>query len=151
MAAADATRLVHRYFSVLDDVRQHPAKPLGQLSGVAISIQLSAERTLIARQRSAGLRQVGATNIAALKVQSVNLDNSDPSLGKVPVVQVDVCWDVSHADLVDKSGTSVVSPDRPDRGWTRYTVANYHWSANPSNGWRISDGQDLKQAPCAAS
>lgn len=121
------------------------------LSSVVTSSQLSADRKLIRNERDKGLRQVGDTRIAELKVQSVNLENSDPSSGKVPTVAIDVCWDVSHADLVDESGTSVVSPSRPRTGWTRYTVANYHWSANPTGGWRIATSQDLEQTPCTAS
>jgi hypothetical protein len=112
---------------------------------------LSAQRHLVTGERSKGLRQVGATRIKTLRVQSVNLDNSEPSAGKVPTVTIDVCWDVSGADLVDKSGKSVVKPGRAETGWARYTVANYHWSENPSGGWRIATSQDLKKTSCAAS
>jgi hypothetical protein len=149
-AAARATATVHRYFAVLDDVRQDDSIPIARLASAMTSVELGAERRLIAHEREQGLRQVGRTSVAQLKVQSVNLDDSDPSAGKVPTVTVDVCWDVSNADLVDKNGQSVVSPSRADRGWTRYTVANYHWSANPTGGWRVANGQDLKQTPCAA-
>lgn len=149
-ASAAAEDVVRRYFVVLDDLRQHPAKPERLLSSVATSTQLAAQKRLIASEREQGLRQVGATGIAEWTVQSVNLDNADPSAGKVPTVTVDVCWDVSGADLVDKSGTSVVSQNRASTGWTRYTVANYHWSENPAAGWRIATSQDLKQMPCAA-
>jgi hypothetical protein len=83
-----------------------------------------------------------------LQVQSVNLDNSDPSAGKVPTVQVDVCVDVSDVDILDKAGKSTVSQRRPDTGWTRFTVANYHWSSHPKDGWRVATGEDLKKAPC---
>lgn len=151
IAAANAEATVHRYFRVLDDVRQHPNVPLSALSTVAISTQLSAQRHLVSGERNKGLRQVGATRIETLKVQSVNLDNSGPSAGKAPTVTVDVCWDVSGADLIDKSGKSVVAAGRSDTGWTRYTVANYHWSKNPSDGWRIATSQDLKKTSCAAS
>ena len=89
--------------------------------------------------------------INELKVQSVNLDNSDPDAGKVPTVVIDVCWDVSKVDVLDKSGKSIVSPNRPDTGWTRYTVANYDYAADPTGGWRVATGQDLKKTPCAAS
>jgi hypothetical protein len=121
------------------------------LASVATSTQLAAQRRLLTNERGDGLRQVGATRVADLTVQSVDLDNSDPSVGRVPTVTVDVCWDVSGADLIDKGGESVLSPDRASTGWTRYTVANYHWSDNPSGGWRVATSQDLKQAPCAAS
>lgn len=150
-AAADAAALVRQYFATLDEVRTKPASSLSELNTVAIGTQLAAQTKLVKEGRQKGLRQVGSTRITQLTVQSVNLDNSDPSAGKVPTVTVDVCWDVSDADLVDKNGQSAVSPDRPDRGWTRYTVANYRWSANPSGGWRIASSQDLKQTPCAAS
>ena len=150
-AAEAASGVVRKYFGVLDQLRQQPAKPLTVLSSVVTSSQLSAEKKLISSERDKDLRQVGDTEIAELRVQSVNLDNSDPSSGKVPTVAIDVCWDVGHADLVDESGTSVVSPSRPPTGWTRYAVANYHWSANPTDGWRIATSQDLKQTPCAAS
>jgi hypothetical protein len=98
-----------------------------------------------------GQRQIGTTANSELTVQSVNLDNSDPSAGEVPTVVIDVCWDVSKVDVLDKSGKSIVSPNRPDTGWTRYTVANYKYAADPTSGWRVATGQDLKQTLCAAS
>jgi hypothetical protein len=132
-------------------VRQHRGIALSALSKVATSTQLSAEQHLVSGQRQEGWRQVGRTRIAEVKVQSVNLSGEKPSAGKVPTVTVDVCWDVSKVDVLDKRGRSVVKHDRADTGWTRYTVANYHWSENRSGGWRIAAGQDLRQAPCAAS
>lgn len=130
---------------------QNADGPLNKLSTVATSTQLSAEETLLRSQRSKGLRQIGDTTVARVKIQTVNLDNSDPAAGKVPTVQVDVCWDVTKVDVVDKNGKSVVSPSRPDTSWTRYTAVNYHYSTDPTRGWRIATGQDLKQKPCAAS
>jgi hypothetical protein len=150
-ASAAAEDIVRRYFVVLDSLRQDPAAPVKQLSSVATSTQLAAQRRLLTSERDQRLRQVGTTRVADLTVQSVNLDNSDPSVGKVPTVTVDVCWDVSRADLIDQGGKSVVSPDRANTGWTRYTVANYDWSENPSGGWRVATSRDLKRAPCASS
>ena len=118
---------------------------------VATSTQLGAVQTLLRRQHEQGQRQTGTTAISELTVQSVNLDNSDPSAGKVPTVVLDVCWDVSKVDVLDESGESIVSPDRPDTGWTRYTVANYQYAADPAGGWRVATGQDLKRTPCASS
>ncbi|CAI9419255.1 hypothetical protein HIDPHFAB_03601 [Nocardioides sp. T2.26MG-1] len=150
-ATADATDAVRSYFTVVDQLRSDPAADLKQLKSVATSAQLNAVETLIGRQRDEGQRQTGATAINELQVQSVNLDNSDPKAGKVPTVVIDVCWDVSKVDVLDKRGKSIVSPDRRDTGWTRYTVANYDYAADPTGGWRVATGQDLKQAPCAAS
>jgi hypothetical protein len=151
VATADATSALRNYFRVVDDLRSDPGVDLTQLKSVATSAQLKAVATLVRRQRSAGQHQTGTTVISELKVQSVTLDNSDPDAGKVPTVVIDACWDVSKVDVLDKSGKSIVSPNRPDTGWTRYTVANYEYAANPAGGWRVATGQDLKQTPCAAS
>ena len=150
-ASADATDAVRSYFGVIDQLRSDPVADLKKLKSVATSAQLNAVSTLIDRSRDEGQRQTGTTAINELDVQSVNLDNSDPSAGKVPTVVIDVCWDVSKVDVLDKSGKSIVSPDRPDTGWTRYTVANYKYAADPAGGWRVATGQDLEQTPCAAS
>ncbi|RYP84343.1 hypothetical protein EKO23_16015 [Nocardioides guangzhouensis] len=150
-ASGAATDAVRSYFAAVDQLRSDPAVDLKKLKSVATSAQLNAVETLISRQRDEGQRQTGTTALMELKVQSVNLDNSDPKAGKVPTVVIDVCWDVSKVDVLDKSGQSIVSPDRPDTGWTRYTVANYKYAADPTGGWRVATGQDLKQTPCAAS
>lgn len=150
-ASADATEAVRNYFTVVDQLRSDAAAALKKLRSVATSAQLNAVETLIGRQREEGQRQTGTTAINELTVQSVNLDNSGPKADKVPTVVIDVCWDVSKVDVLDKSGKSIVSPDRPDTGWTRYTVANYTYAADPTGGWRVATGQDLKQTPCAAS
>ena len=150
-ATANATAAMTDYYAVLDGLRADPSSDLKRLRTVAIGAQLNAVQTLVQRQRDQGQRQTGTTVIGELKVQSVTLDNSDPDAGKVPTVVIDVCWDVTKVDVLDKSGESIVSPDRPDTGWTRYTVANYEYAADPTGGWRVATGQDLQQAPCAAS
>ena len=151
LAAAQATAMLRRYYDVRGDLRQHPKRPLSRLSAVAISTELAADRTLISHERQLGLRQVGTTGIAKLEVQGVDLDNSDPKAGKVPTVAIDVCADVSHVDIVDKSGKSTVSPTRPDTAWLHFLVSNYIWHTDPNGGWRVASSQDLERTPCAAS
>lgn len=151
VASADSTALVRRYYGTLDTVRQHIALPLSRLSGVATSVELSSLTTLVGGERAKGQHQTGATKIAKLVVQSVNLDNADPAAGRVPTVQIDVCWNVTSVGFLDASGHSIVSPGRPDTGWTRLTVANYHYAADPTQGWRVATSQDLTRKPCAAS
>jgi hypothetical protein len=141
---------MRNYFTVVDELRSDPAGDLKWMKSVATSAQLDAMVTLVRREQAKGQRQTGTTAISKLAVQSVNLDNSDPDAAKVPTVVIDVCWDVSKVDVLDKSGKSIVSPNRPDRGWTRYTVANYEYAADPTGGWRVATGQDLKQTTCAA-
>lgn len=151
MASGAASDLLRSYYAVRNQLRQDPAKPLRLLKTVAISSELAAQRNLFRTERRDGLRQTGESRISELTVQSVSLDNSDPSAGKVPTAQIDVCFDVSGVDVVDSNGTSVVSPDRPDTGWIRYSVANYEWDTDPDGGWRVVSSQDIERAPCDAS
>lgn len=151
LATSDATGLVHRYYTTTNQLRQDASQPLSLLATVAISAELDAQRLLLKKERRAGLHQTGETRVAELKIQAVNLDNSDPKAGRVPVVSVDVCWDVSDVDIIDKHGNSVVSPSRPNTGWVRHTVANYQWDSNPNDGWRIASSRDIEGPPCAAS
>lgn len=150
-ASADAAKVMRSYFTVVSQVGQNPNSPLKRLQTVATGTQLQALETLHRSQRDQGRRQTGSTVINELWVQSVNLDNSNPEAGKVPTVVIDVCWDVSGVDVLDRTGTSVVSRDRPDIGWTRYSVANYDYADDPNGGWRVATGQDLEDEPCAAS
>lgn len=151
VASEAASVVLRKYYSTVDRLGQQPKASLNDLSAVAVGVQLSAEKKLLESQRKAGAKQVGSTMIVKLEVQTVNLDNSDPSAGKVPTVQVDVCWDVTDVDVVDANGKSIVNASRPDTGWTRLTVANYQYATDPGGGWRVATGQDLKKAPCAAS
>jgi hypothetical protein len=150
-ASAAASAVLRKYNEVGNQLREDPSRPLSLLNSVAISTELASLRNLIRNERERGLHQVGDTKIAVLTVESVNLDNSDPKAGKVPTVQVDVCFDVSHVDVVDKDGKSVVSADRPDTAWVQFLVANYRWDKDPDGGWRVASGHDLKRKPCDAS
>ncbi|WP_407343382.1 hypothetical protein [Pengzhenrongella phosphoraccumulans] len=150
LAAANAEDLVRKYYRVIDELAIDPSRPLSELESVAISKELSIWLHQFERERRDAWHQTGATTLARLEVQSVNLDNSDPATGRVPAVQVDVCFDVTDVDVLDASGTSVVTPDRAATGWVRHTVSNYSWDTDPTDGWRVSTSVDLKQAPCVA-
>lgn len=151
VASEAASDLVRTYYAVRDELRQNPNAPLGKLESVAISTELAAQQNLFERERKDGLYQTGTTKIAELTVQSVSLDNADPKAGKVPTVQVDVCYDVSDVDILDGGGKSAVGPDRADTGWIRYSVANYEWDADPTDAWRVASSQNIERTPCVAS
>lgn len=151
LASEAASALLRRYYEVRNDLRQDRNLPLTRLRAVAVSGELSAQLLLVKKEREAGHRQVGDTTVAQFTVQSVNLDNSDPTSGKVPTVQIDVCADVSDVDFVDAGGDSIISSDRPDSGWIRFIVSNYEWDADPDGGWRVASSQDLEREPCDVS
>ncbi len=147
-AADDASALVRSFYAVRDELRTDPTVRLAKLRSVAIGGELTAQRTLFTRERELGQHQTGQTKIAELTVEGVVLDNSDPDGGRVPTVQVDVCYDVGGVDILDSNGTSVVSDDRPDTGWIRYLVSNYNFEADPRGSWRVASSQNLERPPC---
>lgn len=149
-ATAAATATVNDYYAIRNQLRRDPTQPLSRLKSVAISTELTTQQTLFKRERKQGLHQTGETKVVELQVQSVNLDNSDPQAGKVPTVQIDVCFDVSGVDVLDADGKSVVAPERPDTGWIRYSVANYQWDSDPDGAWRVAASQDIERTPCDA-
>jgi hypothetical protein len=151
VASEAASAVLRRYYDVRNQLRQDPAQPLKLLEDVATSTEFAAQQNLFKKERKQGLHQVGTTKVAVLEVQSVNLDNSDPKAGKVPTVQIDLCFDVSDVDVVDANGKSVISPDRPDTGWIQFLVSNYQWDTDPDGGWRVASSQDIERKPCEAS
>lgn len=144
IASEAASAMVRQYFQTVGEVRQDPKRPASNLDAVASSTQLLAQKNLLKSQRADGLHQTGITKVVKLNVQSVSLD--DPA-----TAVIDVCWDVSGVDVIDRSGKSVVTPDRKDIGWTRFTVTNPTWESAPTDGWRVSGGSDLEKEPCAGS
>lgn len=151
LASEAASVVLRRFYDVRNQLRQDPSLPLDRLDEVAISTELAAQKNLFKKERKQGLHQTGETKVAKLDVKSVNLDNSDPKVGRVPTVQIDLCFDVSGVDVIDKNGKSVVSPDRPDTGWIRFLVSNYQWDKDPEDGWRVASSQDIERTPCDAS
>lgn len=150
VASEAASVVLRKFYDVRNQLRQDPGLPLDRLDEVAISTELAAQKNLFKKERTQGLHQIGETKVAKLDVTSVNLDNSDPKVGKVPTVQIDLCFDVSGVDVIDKNGKSVISPDRPDTGWIRFLVSNYQWDNDPEGGWRVASSQDIERTPCDA-
>ena len=149
VAEQAASQVVRDYYATVDRLRQDATQPLSQLKAVANGGQLAAQTIFTRNQREAGNRQTGRAQVIEVVVQSVNLDHSGK--GRVPTVQIDACWDVSTVDVIDRDGQSIVTPARPDKGWTRYTLANHEWKASPQDGWRVVSGSDLEKAPCSAA
>ncbi|WP_336706495.1 hypothetical protein [Oerskovia sp. USHLN155] len=150
-ASANAEALVNEYYAVLDRFGARPATDAAELESVAIDKDLDVRESQFSSWARDGWTQTGSTRLSVVEVQSVNLDNSDPSAGRVPTVEVDVCFDVSGVDVVDGSGISVVTVERPDTGWIRHTVSNRTWESDPVDGWRVSTSVDLEQPPCEAT
>lgn len=138
-AKSDAQAMIKKYFEVTNEVGKNPKKPLNALKSVAVSSQLTIlTNNQYGQWRKNGWRQTGDDRIVTMEVESVSLENSAPKKGKVPVVTVRVCDDVSKVGVVDRSGKSVVNQDRQSQYTNDYGVANYHWNADRRGGWRVA-------------
>jgi hypothetical protein len=148
-AKADAQDALTLYFKVVDQVGQNPKLPLSRLGRVAISTMLGVKENSFRNWRKDGWRQTGSLEVTDMRVESVNLGNSDPAAGKVPTVVVTICTDASDVDVLDRTGKSVVLDSRPDVVTTEYTVANYSWKSDKRGGWRVAVGKDTEAGSCA--
>lgn len=149
-ASIGAERVLRQFYATIDALRKDHSLPVSRLADVAASTELSAYQRLIKSERKQGVHQVGETRIGQLEVQAVDLDNSAPTAGKVPTVQIDACLDVTDTDVVDDEGASVIEPGRADTGWVRHTLVNYEWNDDPESGWRVATSQDIEREPCDA-
>lgn len=136
-AKKDAEAGLMRFVDVRNQVGQRKAG-LQALKKVAISEALGYQEQLSADSLKNGQKQVGETKVEIIRVDKVSMDNSDPAKGIAPYVHFRTCVDVSDVDVVDKAGKSVVTSDRKDRAIAEYTVTNYEYAKNPTNGWKVS-------------
>lgn len=149
-AAANAEVVLRDYYAVVDELRSDPASDLVGLDAVASSIALSSRQRQLERERGEGWHQTGQTKIVTIDLQGVELNNTDADGTVAPLVQFDVCIDVTGVDVLDANGNSVAAVGRPATGWERQTVINHDWENDPVGGWRVSTSETLGQQPCEA-
>ena len=108
LAAAEAA---YAAYQVVEDAifAEGGANP-ERLTAVASRDFLDASLAGFDSIRSKGWRSVGKSAIT-----SVDLQAYDPTASDIDIITVYLCDDVSAVDVLDSSGVSVVSPQRPDR------------------------------------
>ncbi|GAA4708102.1 hypothetical protein APR04_003899 [Promicromonospora umidemergens] len=142
-AAANATELVHEYYRTTDAVATDPSD-LEPLKSVATSAELLRLQNTFTQWADDGWHKTGAITVVELTTQSVSLEDPDPT------IQIDVCYDVTGVDVVDRSGESQVATNRPDRTWERLWVSNPNYGDDRESGWLVADRKTLERKPCAA-
>lgn len=147
-AGAQAEAAVRRYYAVINELGTNSTSdPLPALKQVMVSTGLLEAHKQVLLDRERQRRQVGETTIVSLVARAVDLTNTPTSQPPiVPIVQVDVCYDVSGVDVVDAAGNSVVSADRVDRALEQLRVANYNYP-DPA-GWKVLE-TTVKNDPCS--
>lgn len=126
---------VVRWFQTTDSLGQSPDLPLDELLKVSRGTAYETWGQAFQVRRVSGYKQVGNTILISLAAQ-----DADPIEGR-KVVKVAACYDVSKVNVVDATGSSVVSPDRVPRAKAEFTVAQY------TDGWFVVDDV-TKGEPC---
>jgi hypothetical protein len=145
-AAEQAKQAALRYYRVMNQLGTDPRADEDIVKTVAISSGLIDAYNKIDFNRSRHQRQIGALRVASMKVTSIDLTFKPRSTPpEIPVVELDVCYDVSKVDVVDETGKSVVQPTRKDRAISHLGVANYDWPR--PDGWKVAYSE-VKGEPC---
>ena len=108
LAAAEAAYA--EYLAVSDAILNDGGEDPDRIDTVVTGDLIATEKDGFADFRESGYRSVGATMF-----DNVSLQRYEPSSAGVDVVRLYLCSDVSAVDVVDASGVSIVSPDRPER------------------------------------
>jgi hypothetical protein len=108
-ALAAAKKAYIAYLTVSDQILVDGGKNPQRLLAVATSSELKRQLPGFSEEASKNWRSTGGTVIDEIQLQS--LDSNAP--GGHGIVTVYACIDVSNVDVLDQSGKSVVSPDRP--------------------------------------
>jgi hypothetical protein len=109
-ALAAAEEAYAAYVSVTDAIFAEGGVGLDRLSEVATGSQLSIERTGLEEMANKGYRSTGATAFDHMEIQRYSEGLSDDA-----EVVVYLCQDISAVDVLDSTGRSVVTEDRPNR------------------------------------
>lgn len=146
LAAAEAQERYREFQRVEDAVGQGGYQSSGPFDAVTVAPERVLQETSFRRSQGRGLRQIGTTRIASMSVTSVDLT---PEPGGYPGVVLQVCLDVSGVDVVDGSGTSIVSPEREERSKSTVTMYQYEPGTKgaEAGGWYVYEATS-KAEPC---
>ena len=108
-ALAAAEEAYGAYLAVSDSIFTDGGARPERLEDVATGKFLEASISGFEKVEAEGWRSTGRS-----EVHSIELQRFDPS-SDIEMVVVFLCDDVSAVDVLDSTGRSVVSPDRPDR------------------------------------
>ena len=110
-ALAAAEKAYAAYLKVSDEVAQGGGHDADRLIGLAAGNLLTDDRSGFQTFVAKGWRSVGSTKLTNIELQSADL-KAGP--GTPAAVVTYLCEDVSGVDVLDASGASVVSPQRPN-------------------------------------
>lgn len=143
-AAADA---ITAYFATSDKALQAPDTfNAADFEKVSIGTALARLGNLLASSQAQGVHQIGDTQIVSIDNATVDLtEDLDATPPVVPIVEADVCYDVSELNIVDSEGKSTIPADRAPRGLAHVGVANYEYPEGP---WLVAFVEFVEGETC---
>ena len=152
-AEASAREAVQDYLALFAEISADPDRDVTELEQVAAGRALDWATHQITTWRDAGQRGVGAQVASEFNLTHVVLDPDSSADHDHRTVELTACIDVSGTDIVDKHGSSVVSPDRPSRALVDYVVWNAGWPTD--DHWlvvrddaQLTDSNPPEFVPC---
>lgn len=132
-ATAAAEDAITAYFATSDKALQTPDTfNAADFEKVAITSALTDLQNLLVSVQMQDRHQIGETEIVSITSPTVDLaQDLDATPPVVPVVEADVCYDVSELNIVDAEGKSTTPADRAPRGLAHVGVANYEYPEGP--------------------
>jgi hypothetical protein len=128
-AIQQAEPVIRGYYDAYEVVLKNPARGPRRFEQVAKGRELRDLRAEWRLFRSKGVHVEGTGRIAELTITHADVE-ADPA-----VVEVDVCFDVSKADVVDRQGRVVTAKEREDKSLRRMRLTNDDW---PGGRWMVS-------------
>jgi hypothetical protein len=148
--AADAAEARYRDFLMVEDaIGQAAWTSSAPYDTVTVAPERQVREAIFRQSRQIagpGGRRIGNQELASLSVTSVDLT---PETGGYPKVVLQACVDVSGVDAVDRSGKSVVSPERVSRAKSSVTMYEYAPGTRGAErgGWYVYEATS-KGEPC---
>ena len=146
-AISKAEPALRKYFQVRDSSLQDPEAfdPKGY-EEVAIASELLELQNHLYSIEVQELHQVGGVKLDAIENPKVDLTfKPKQTPPRIPIVEFTVCYDVSGLDTVKKTGESIVTSARKDRGVARIGVTNYEYPKGP---WLVAFVEYKKDQTC---
>lgn len=136
-AIAAAEDAIPAYFAASDKALATPDTfNAADFEKVAIGSALVDLQNLLASVQAQGFHQIGETQVVSIDSPTVDLtEDLDATPPVVPIVEADVCYDVSELNIVDAEGKSTTPADRAPRGLAHVGVTNYEY---PDGPWLVA-------------
>jgi hypothetical protein len=137
------TDAITRYQAVYSSVYNSPRQDLAIVDTVAAGAEATSLRDQAAQLIAQGIVSSGAVKLLRLRVDSVS---PSPVAGGPTSANVTTCEDVSANTGLDRTGKSIVNPNRLPQTQATFQLENP--TPDDAAGWRVTQGRTGPTIPC---